>query len=144
MSVTAKMYGLGLKSLANAEVDWDSDTIKCLLTTSSYTPDQDTHQYRSSVTNEVTGTGYTAGGVTLGSKTVGYTSGTNTFALDAADSTFSTVTLTARYAIIYKDTGSSATSPLLGYVDFGANQSPSAQNLVLQWDSAGIFTFTAA
>lgn len=59
--MASKLYGNVLLKALNKEVDWDSDTIKVMLTTSSYTPNQDTHIYKSSVTNEVTGTGYTAG-----------------------------------------------------------------------------------
>jgi len=41
-----------------------------MLTTSSYSPAKDTHDFKDYVTNEVTGTGYSAGGATLGSKTL--------------------------------------------------------------------------
>ena len=86
-----------------------SDTIKVMLTTSSYTPDQDTHQFKSSVTNEVSGTGYTAGGASLTSKTFTYTGASNTNTFDAADTTWSSATITARYAVIYKSTDRKST-----------------------------------
>lgn len=73
MAVTQRWYGKGIAALVNKEIDFDSDTIKMLLTTSAYTPDFDAHDYRDDVTNEVSGTGYTAGGATLGSKTQAYT-----------------------------------------------------------------------
>lgn len=57
----------------NAPIDLLSDTLKCMLLTSSYTPNLDTHKYKSDLTNEITGTGYTAGGATLGSPTLTYT-----------------------------------------------------------------------
>jgi hypothetical protein len=144
MSVTAKVYGLALKSLCNKEIDYDTDTVKVMLCTSSYTPNQDTHQYKSDVTNEVTGTGYTAGGATLASKTVTYTSGTNTLVLDAADPAWATSTITARYAVAYVDTGTAGTSPLLCYWDFGADVSSSAGTFTLTIDAAGLVTLTAA
>ncbi|MFC9761633.1 hypothetical protein [Rhodococcus jostii] len=145
MAVTAKLYGLALKSAFNKEIDWDTDTIKVMLCTSSYTPDQDTHQYKSSVTNEVSGTGYTAGGATLVSATITYTTGTNTLVLDAADSSWTTSTITARYAIIYDSTpGTDATRPLIAYVDFGADVSTTAGTFTITWDAAGIVTLTAA
>jgi hypothetical protein len=129
----------------NKQVDWDSDTVKVLLCSSSYTPDQDAHQYRSDLTSEVTGTGYTAGGVALTSRTSSYVGASNTLVLDADDATFSNVTLTARYGIVYVDTGTSSTSPLLGYVDFGANVTPSAQPLVITWDATdGVLKLVAA
>jgi hypothetical protein len=143
MAVTARMFGNFLLKALNKEVDWDTDTIKVMLCTSSYTPDQDTHIYKSSVTNEVSGTGYTAGGATLANKTIGYTGATNVIKLDADDVTWSNSTITARYAVIYDDTpATDATKPLLGYVDFGADQSSSSGNFTITWDSAGIATIS--
>jgi len=144
MAVTAKMYGNALLKALNKEVDWDTDTIKVMLCTSSYVPNQDTHVYKSDVTNEVTGTGYIAGGATLASKTIGYTGATNVIKLDGDDVVWAASTITARYAVIYDSTGVDATSVLLGYVDFGADQTSSAGNFTITWDSAGIFTVTAA
>ena len=46
-------------------LDMDNDTFKCMLVTASYTPNFETHTNKSDVTNEVSGTGYTAGGETL-------------------------------------------------------------------------------
>lgn len=54
-------------------VDFISDTLKVSLHTVTYAPNLDTHETLTDVTNEVTGTGYTAGGVTLASKTITYT-----------------------------------------------------------------------
>ena len=145
MAVTAFLYGSAPAKLANKEIDWDTDTIKVALCTGSYIPNQDTHDYFNDVTNEVTGTGYTAGGATLASKTVTYTAGTNVTAFDAADVSWPTSTITARYAVVYVDTaGAASTDPLICYVDFGADVSSSAGTFSIQWDSAGIFTITVA
>ncbi|MEV0357088.1 hypothetical protein AB0H71_13605 [Nocardia sp. NPDC050697] len=145
MAVTANLYGLALQSAFNKEIDWDSDTIKVMLCTSSYTPNQDTHRYKSDVTNEVTGTGYTAGGATLTSPTFAYTSGTNTVTLDAADTSWANSTITARYAVIYDATpGSDATRPLIAFVDFGANVSTTAGTFSIVWDATGIVNLSAA
>ncbi|QHB38176.1 hypothetical protein SEA_VOLT_60 [Gordonia phage Volt] len=70
MAVTAKVFGPFLNSMADKLVDLNSDTIKVMLTTSA--PDQDAWQFKSSVTGEVTGTGYTAGGATVASPTFSY------------------------------------------------------------------------
>jgi len=144
VATTNKIYGLSLVSAYNAEIDLDTNTIKTALTTSSYTPDQDTHQYFNQVTNEITGTGYTAGGATLGSKSVGYTGATNVFKFDAADSAWTTSTLTARTAVIYKDTGSAATSPLITYHQESSDVSTTVGTFTVQHGSAGIFTITVA
>jgi len=126
-------------------VDWATDTIKVALCTSSYSPDQDNHQYFSSVTNEVSGTGYTAGGAALSSKLVNYDGTTNVMSLRAGSTTWSSATFTTRYAVIYKDTGSAATSPLLGYVDFGGDESVSSGTFTITWDvTDGALKITAA
>ncbi len=80
MAVSANLYGraeenfIGGSGAAEAR-QWDylSDTVKCMLTTATYAPALDTHEVKADVTNEITGTGYTAGGTTLASKTITYT-----------------------------------------------------------------------
>ena len=143
--MASKIYGNFLLKALNKEVDFDSDTIKVALLTSSYTPNQDTHDYFNDVsTYEVTGTGYTQGGITLASKTATYDSGTNVIVLDAADVTWSSSTITARYAVVYDSTGTSSTSALIGYVDFGSDQSSTNGNFTITWDSTGIVRITVA
>lgn len=145
MAVTAFCYGLAAKSLANKEIDWDTDVIKVMLTTSTYVPNQDTHQYKSSVTNEITGTGYTAGGATLASVTATYTAATNILALDAADTAWTGATFTARYAVVYDSTpATDATRPLICWIDFGADQSVSAGTFTITWAAGGIVTITVS
>ena len=143
MAVTAKVYNQALTSLLAKAVNWSSDTIKVMLCTSAYVPSQTTHQFKSSVTNEVVGTGYTAGGATLGTKTEVITGQVK--ALDAADTSWATSTITARTAVVYDDTpATDATKPLLAYVDFGADVVSTAGTFSIAWDVAGIVTFTVA
>lgn len=146
MAVSAKLYANFHKSIANKEIELDNDTIKVMLCTSAYTPNQGTHQYKSSVTGEVTGTGYTAGGATLA-----FTSSTavsltgNVFKFDADDVSWPSSTITARYAVIYDSTpGSDASRPLIGYIDFGADVSTTSGTFQIVWNSSGIFTQTVA
>lgn len=143
--MASKLYGNFLKLALNKEVDWDTDTIKVALLSNSYTPDQDTHDYFNDVSAyEVTGTGYTTGGATLASKTITYDSGSNVITLDAADTTWSSSTITARYAVVYGSTGTASSSPLIGYVDFGSDQSSSNGNFTITWDATGIVRITVA
>jgi hypothetical protein len=44
--------------------------------------------------------------------------------------------------VIYKDTGTASTSPIVCYLDLGADKSSSASNFTLQWDSNGILTIS--
>jgi len=140
--MASKMYGQMLSKALNKEIDYDTDAIKVLLVGSTYVPNQDTHVYRSDVTGEVTGTGYTAGGITLAGKTVTYDAANNVIMLDANDVAWANSTITARYAVVYDDTGTAATSPLLGYVDFGSDQSSTNGSFTITWDATGIFRIT--
>lgn len=144
MAVTGTAYGTPIKNMYSGAnvIDWDTDTIKVALATSTYTPDPDTHDFFNDITNEVTGTGYTAGGVTLTSPTLTVVGASNQVQLDAADSSWTTSTITARYAIVYKSTGTASTSPLVGYVDFGADVSTSAGTFQITWAATGILLFT--
>lgn len=119
-------------------VDLDSDTIKVMLCTSSYSPNQDSHDFKDDVTNEVSSSGYTAGGAALANKTVTQDDTNNLAKFDADDVTWSGVTFSARYAVLYKDTGVASTSPLIALIDFGSDQSPSSANFTIQWSANGI------
>lgn len=144
--MAAKLYGSVFAKVFNKEIDFDTDAMKVMLLTSSYTPNQDTHDYLDDVVaNEVTGTGYTAGGASLANKTVTYDSATNTTILDADDTTWASSTITARYAVIYDSSpATNATRPLIGYVDFTSDQSSNAGSFTLTWDATGIVRITAA
>lgn len=144
MAVTASLYGKFLQHLLKGDIDADTQTFKVMLTTSTYVPNIDTHEFRSSVTNEVTGTGYTAGGKTLTGVTTSYDATGNRGLLDAADVVWTTATFTVRYAVIYVSIGTAATDILVGWIDFGADQSPSSSDFTIVWNSAGIAAITAA
>jgi hypothetical protein len=143
---TSKAYGNLAKAVFNKELDWDSDDVKVMLVSSSYVPNQDTHDYLDDVnTYEVTGTGYTAGGQSLASKTASYDAPSNTLVLDAADVTWANSTITARYAVVYNNTPSTAaTKPLVGYIDLISDQASNNGNFVIEWDSTGILRLTVA
>lgn len=145
MAVTAKFYGNYFFNLADKKIDFNSDTIKCALATSTYTPDQDTHDFFNDITNEVVGTGYTAGGNTLANCTITYTGATNVLKIDADDTSWAASTITARYAIIYDSTpGTAATNPLILYIDFGADVISTAGTFTITFDAAGLGTVTVA
>jgi hypothetical protein len=145
LATTAKFYGNAFKHAWNKEIDWDDGNVKVALCTSSYTPDQDTHEYFDDITNELTTAGgYTAGGAVLANPTLAYDAETNKLKLDADDSAWSSATFTCRHAVVYYDTGTPSTSPLIGYQSFDADQSPSAGTFTVQWNAGGMFTNTPA
>lgn len=110
-----------LDDLARGAIDFDTDTFWVMLSTNAYTPNKDTHLKRSDVTNEVTGTGYSAGGKVIAALV------TKDTANDRVDITFgpvtwNTATITARYATIYKRRGGAASADeLVATNDFGAD-----------------------
>ena len=126
----------------NTKIDLSTggDTIKVALVTSSYTPNEATHDFFDDVTNEVTGTGYTAGGATLASQD--WTVASNVAKFDAADTTWTTSSITARAAVIYKSTGVDSTSPLIAYIDFAADKVSDGGTFQITWHSSGIITLT--
>lgn len=141
MAVTAQVYGRAAELLLEGSHDLDGATYNVMLTTSSYVPDVDTHDFRSDVTNEVTGTGYSAGGQALGSVTVTYDSANNRAVFDAADTAWASSTITARYAVIYRARGgASSADELLCYVDFGADVSSTGGAFTIAWHANGIVT----
>lgn len=145
MPLYGKLPGIvfgGFSSGDSFNIDYLSDSVKAMLCTSSYTPDQDNHTTKADVTSEVTGTGYTARGNAISSKTISYSSSTNVTTFSGAQVDWTSSTITARIAVIYKDTGTDNTSPLIGYFDFGSNQSSSSGTFSLVWNVAGIFTWT--
>jgi hypothetical protein len=142
---TATKYQKFLKNQFNgvAPVDFDTDTFKVILYTNTGNANTASLTYLSEITStEVSGTNYTAGGATIGSITVTESTGTTT--VDGNDVSW-TVSASgfsnARYAVIYKDTGSTATSPLIGYIDFGADYGNVAGTLSIEWSASGIATF---
>ena len=137
-------YGRGVEAFKDGSVDWEADTIKVALLAAAYTPDQGTHQFFDDVdANEVSGSGYTAGGETLGTKTLTYDSAGLHVTLDAADVSWDPSTITAQYAVIYKDTGTAGTSPLIAYGDAGTEQSSDGAAFTIEWNSDGILRSTA-
>jgi hypothetical protein len=142
--VTGSLFGLTAQTMidGSAPIVWSSATIKVAQTTSAYTPNNDTHDFFNDVTNEITGTGYTAGGATLGSKTSTYDTATDQIRLDAADTSWASSTLTARRAVVWDDTaGASTTDPVMGWVDYGADVSTTNGTFQITWDATGIIVY---
>lgn len=133
------VYNSFKRDIMNGALDLDTDSIKVMLVTSSYTPDQDAHTKRSDVTNEISGTGYTAGGAALANKAVTVDNTDNEGVFDADDSVWSSSTLTARGAVLYKARGgASSADELLCYIDFGADKTSSGGDFRITYNAEGI------
>jgi len=136
------IYNSYLKKIGDGSIDFDTDTIKVALVTSAYVPNIDTHDFFDDLTNEVTGAGYTAGGATLGSKTVTVDTSNDSAIYDGDDVSWTTSTFTTAGAVIYKSTGVASTSPLIQYIDFGSSQITSASTFRIIWNVSGLFYVT--
>jgi hypothetical protein len=134
MAITQAMCTSFKQALLDGEMDFSSDTaqtFKIALFTSAATLDASTTAY--STTNEVVGTGYTAGGNTLTISGNPTTSGTTAY-LDFADTTWAAATITARGALIYKADG--ATNPAVAVLDFGSDKTSTAGDFTIQFPTA--------
>jgi hypothetical protein len=130
MAITQAMCTSFKADLLNKEQDLDADTLKIALYTSSATLDATTTAY--SATNEVSGTGYSAGGVTLTSTTVA-TTGTTAY-FDADDPEWTSASFTARGALIYNSTNADKSIAVL---DFGGDFTVSSGTFRIVFPAAG-------
>jgi len=136
MAITQAMCTSFKQALLDGEMDFSGDTsqvFKIALYTSSATLDASTTAY--AATNEVSGTGYSAGGNTL-TVVAPTTSGTTAY-LDFDDTTWSTATITARGALIYQSGGS---NPAVAVLDFGGDKTSTAGDFTIQFPTADAST----
>jgi hypothetical protein len=144
MASTSKFFGKFFLSLGNKEVDCNSDTFKMVLLNDSWTPDEDNAQYYADISEyEITGDGYTTGGVTIANFTDSYNSTTHVYKIDGDDVTIPNSTLTAKHAVVVDDTPAT-NKPLVSYQVFDSNKSSSGSDFVVQWGTDGIATITLA
>lgn len=123
------LYDAARKRFLESQINWMTDTMKVLLVdTGAYTPQVTTHEYLSDISSSAR----IAGPVVLASKS------TTGGAADAADVTFTSVSGASIEAIvIYKDTGTEATSPLIAYIDTatGLPITPNGGDIIVTWDN---------
>ncbi len=119
--------------------------LKVAWVTASYVPNQNTDEFWSTPqAYEVSGTNYTAGGNSVSNVTVSAPDAAGAVTVDGNDPATWLQSATGfgngRIAVLYQDTGTAATSPLIAYADFGTDQGNTGGDLTLQFDAAGIFT----
>ena len=136
MAITQAMCTSFKKELLEGKHNFlnSGHTFNIALFTSSATLDATTTDY--STTNEVTGTGYSAGGQAL-TNVDPTTSGTTAFC-DFADETFTTATITANGAMIYNTTtgGGSGTTEAVVILAFGGDKTSTAGDFTIQFPTA--------
>ena len=114
--------------MAKGDIDLDTATVKAMLTTNSYTENKD-HDRRDDVTNEITATGYTAGGVTVTPTVSAVDTANDRITITLPTPTWSAFTGTARRLVYYVSTGTAANDPLIACVDFGSDVTRTAQTM---------------
>jgi hypothetical protein len=123
------LYDKARQRFLEAQINWMTDTVKAILVdTGAYTPQTAIHEYLADIPLSAR----IAGPVTLTAKA------TTGGAADAADSTFTSVSGPSIEAIvIYVDTGTEATSPLLAYIDTatGLPITPNGGDIIVTWDN---------
>ncbi len=141
MAVTASPYWALPGLLGQGVFDLTADTINVMLLADTYTPDLVGHVWLDAVnSHEVAGTGYTAGGLTLTGVAWAYNATEGVQGLTADWATWTAATLTARWAVVYKDAaGVPGDSPLMSLVNFGENKSVAGVDFVLRWAATGVF-----
>lgn len=111
------------------QFNWNTDTIKAILVdTGTYTPNLSAHEFLSDVGS---GSRISTSGAFTGKATTGG-------AADANDVTFTSVTGASIEAIIlYKDTGTDSTSPLIAFIDTatGLPITPNGGDIIVTWDN---------
>jgi hypothetical protein len=142
MAITAAgWFGLSLEKMMIDTLgeSLEAEDNKVLMTTDSYTPNFDTHDFRNDITNEVTGTGYSAGGTAITSTEVTLSSGTLT--LDGADVSWASSTIAnAMAAVLYTNVGADTTDQLILLSDFVSAASSSSGTFTIQWSASGLTT----
>lgn len=140
MAITASgLFGLTLEKCFNngAAINLEAEDNKVAMITDSATPDFTTHDFWNDLSaNEVSGTGYTAGGVAYTSTEITLSGGVLTY--DAADVSWASSTITSAMAAV--GYAAAVTNELIFLSDFVTAASTTAGTFTIQWNASGIFT----
>ena len=117
--------------LGKGNINPDTDTIKVMLVTNAYTENKDSHAKRSDITNEITATGYTAGGATC-SVVVATDNATDRTTYTFQSVNWTGFTGTSRKAVYYKARGgASSADEIIAISDFGADVTITGATMVV-------------
>lgn len=134
-------YQRGIAGILNGDIDLLTNNIRIALVTSSYVANKDDDFWSTPAAYELSGTGYTAGGELLGSKTVTIDDANDWVEFDCADPTWTAINAgTADAAVVYRDTGVAATSELILYIDDGGFPiTTNGGDLTITVNASGLF-----
>jgi hypothetical protein len=116
------------------DIDLLTDTIKLMLV-DGYAVSA-AHEFRSDVlADEASGTGYTTGGTALTGKSL---TSVSPITFDATNVDWQASSIQATGAILYKDTGNAATSPLIAYFPYSGTKISTDGEFFHEWSAGGI------
>lgn len=128
MATTNTLYDKARQRFLEGQINWNTDTIKCAIVTSAYTLNASLHEFYQDL-----------GGAVIGSPATLTSKSTTGGAADAADVTFAAVAAgtVVDAIIIYKDTGTPSTSPLLAYLGnaTGLPITGNGGDIIIVWDN---------
>lgn len=128
MATTNTLYDSARQQFLEGNIDWINDTIKCCIVTSAYTLNASLHAHYQDL-----------GGAVINSPVTLTSKSTAGGAADAADVTFPAVGAgtVVDAIVVYKDTGSPSTSPLLAYLGnaTGLPITGNGGDIIIVWDS---------
>ena len=133
--MTSGIYNKHRADLQNGEIDLEADDITVMLMDSDHAFSATDNVISDVSANEISGTGYTAGGQSLANLSVVQGDPTN---FDADDAVWTDATFSAYHAVIYNNT----TSNLISSIDFGEEKPVSQGDFTISWDAAGIITIS--
>lgn len=134
---------MGDTAQISTAINFATDSFKLMLLDDNHTTDIDAQVFIDDVSaNEVGASGaYSAGGVSV--TITPSTDDTNDRgAIDTTDISLAASTISAQYAVLYKDTGTPSTSPIVGIYDFGALVSSFADTYSITINANGLLTLS--
>ena len=130
-----RWYGAALRRFIEGTLDWQANTIRVALLNQNFVPNLGASDPLFSIAqgSQISGPGYTSGGRTLTNKLLGYSSTLLRTTLWADPAVWEDSTLTAHWALIYRDTGSALSSPLIAIAGDGSPVSSNLASLTVSW-----------
>ena len=136
----ANWYGKGLTNLLAGNYAWSNAyNIKAALLSGQYTPDEENHELWSHVSEyEVEGTGYSKVAMNCVGPT--YLPVVKEIWFDSTvNIVYSGATFSARYIVLFADSGIANTQYLIGWIDLGENKIVQDNDFSFTWNENGIF-----
>ena len=129
------LYDSFREYIADGTIDVDDDTFKVALLSDTHTPSAAHTTFADVAADEISGTGYTAGGATL--QNVTWTRSGSVATFSASDPVWIDATFDAGYAVVYDAT--SANNVLVCIIDFGGNKYVSEGRFTVSLNADGLF-----